>query len=131
MRLFLSHVLYTVWCLSKSYAHNNNCKKQLDEKRNTTAQIGANVRVRRFNAGLLARSQFASGRSCDRTTRQRFSVVFLSPRANAELVPKYQVALHAFYAALPMVTLKTSPYTNITDFDFDFGLDYPVHGGYG
>jgi hypothetical protein len=29
MRLFLPHVLYTVWCLSKSYAHNNNCKKQL------------------------------------------------------------------------------------------------------
>jgi hypothetical protein len=22
-------VLYTVWCLSKSYAHTNNCKKQL------------------------------------------------------------------------------------------------------
>jgi hypothetical protein len=29
-------------------------------KKNTTAQIGTNVRVRRFNAGLLARSQFAS-----------------------------------------------------------------------
>jgi hypothetical protein len=22
-----------VWCLSKSYAHNNNCKKQLVEKK--------------------------------------------------------------------------------------------------
>jgi hypothetical protein len=32
MRLFLSYVLYTVWCLSKSYAHTNNCKKQLVEK---------------------------------------------------------------------------------------------------
>jgi hypothetical protein len=28
-RLFLPYVLYTVWCLSKSYAHTNNCKKQL------------------------------------------------------------------------------------------------------
>jgi hypothetical protein len=31
-----------------------------------TAQIWANVRVHVFNAGLLARSQFASGRSCSR-----------------------------------------------------------------
>jgi hypothetical protein len=42
-------MLYTVWCLSKSYAHNNNCKKNLLKKRkknktkpkkNTTAWIG-------------------------------------------------------------------------------------------
>jgi hypothetical protein len=70
--------------------------------------------------------------SCDRPTRSRFSVYFLGPRANAELVPKFHVALHASHAALPMVTLKTSPYTNVTlTFDFDFGLDRPVHGGYG
>jgi hypothetical protein len=50
-------------------------------------------------------------------------VVFLGPRANA---------LHASHAALPMVTLNISPYTNVTfTFDFDFGLDHPVHGGYG
>jgi hypothetical protein len=42
-----------------------------------TVQIETNVRARAFNAGLLARSQFASGRSCDRPTRSRFSVVFL------------------------------------------------------
>jgi hypothetical protein len=35
----------------------------------------------------------ASGRSCDRPTRSRFSVVFLGPRANAEFVPKFHVAL--------------------------------------
>jgi hypothetical protein len=74
-----------------------------------TAQIRADVRVRIFNAGLLARSQFASGRSCDRPTGSRFSMVFLSPRSNAELVPKFHVALHASHAALPMVTLKISP----------------------
>jgi hypothetical protein len=68
-------MLYTVWCLSKSYAHNNNCKKnnllkkeirkrkikQKKEKKNTTLET--NVRARGLNSGLLARSQFASGRS--------------------------------------------------------------------
>jgi hypothetical protein len=40
---------------------------------------------------------------------QGFPVVFLGPRANAELVPTFQVALHASHAALPMVTLKFRP----------------------
>jgi D-Tyr-tRNAtyr deacylase len=70
--------------------------------------------ARVFNAGLLAISQFASGRSCDRPTRSRFSVAFLGPRANSELVTKFQVALHAENAAIPMVTLKIWPYTNVT-----------------
>jgi hypothetical protein len=53
---------------------------------------------------------------------------FLGPRVNAEIVPKSHVALHA----LPMVTLKISPCTDVTlTSDFDFGLDHPVHGGYG
>jgi hypothetical protein len=62
MRLFLPHLLYTVWCLSKSYANNNNCKNQLvkkmkenRKKRNTTAQTGTGVWARVFNATLLAR----------------------------------------------------------------------------
>jgi hypothetical protein len=63
-----------------------------------TAQIGTDVRVGVVNAGLLARSQFASGRSCDRPTGSRFSAVFLGPRVNAELVPKFHVALHASHA---------------------------------
>jgi hypothetical protein len=63
---------------------------------------------------------------------QGFSVVFLGPKANAELVPKFHVALHASHAALPMVTLKISPCTNVTlTSDFDIGLDHSVHGGYG
>jgi hypothetical protein len=41
-------------------------------------------------------------------------VVFLGPRANAELVPKLHIALHTSHAALPMVTLKILPYTNVT-----------------
>jgi hypothetical protein len=71
-----------------------------------TAQIGTNVSARGFNGGLLARSQFASGRSWDRPTRSRFSVVFPGPRANAELVPKFHVALHASPAALPNGNIK-------------------------
>jgi hypothetical protein len=42
---------------------------------------------------LLARNQFASGSSCDRPTRSRFSVVFLGPEANAELINKFHIAL--------------------------------------
>jgi hypothetical protein len=100
------------------------------KKKRKTAQIGTNVRARIFNAGLLARSQFASGRSCDQPTRSRFSVVFLGPRANAELVPRFQAALHVSHAALPMATLKISPYTNVT-LTFDFGMNHLVQGGYG
>jgi hypothetical protein len=110
--------------LLKKKEEINRKKKQ---KKNTTAQIGTNGV---FNAGLLARSQFASGRSSDRPTRSKFSVVFLGPTANAELVPKFHIALHASHAALPMVTLQIAPYTNVTltfDFDFDFWLDQPVH----
>jgi hypothetical protein len=110
----------------------NLLKKKMKQNKNATAHTGTNVRVRGFNAGLLARSQFASGKSCGRPTRSMFSVVFLGPRANAELVPKFHVALHASHAALPMVKLKISPCTNVTwTFDFDFGLDHPVHGRYG
>jgi hypothetical protein len=39
----------------------------------------------------------------------RFSIVFFSPRANAELVPKYYVSLHASHAALPPLTPKFRP----------------------
>jgi hypothetical protein len=79
------------------------------KKRKKKAQIGTSVRACVFNAGLLARSQCASGRSCDWLTQSRFSVVFLGPRANAELVPKFHIALHASHAALPMITPKISP----------------------
>jgi hypothetical protein len=41
---------------------------------------------------------------------QRFSVIFLGPRANAVLVPKFHVALHASRTAVQMITLKISPW---------------------
>jgi hypothetical protein len=70
------------------------------------AQIGTNVRAHVFNGGMLARSQFVSGRSYERQTLSRFSVVFLGPRSNTELVPKSNISLHTSHAAFQMVTLK-------------------------
>jgi hypothetical protein len=95
-------------------------KRMKRKKEKTTAQIGTNVWARGFGSGLLATSRFASGRSCDRTTRARYYVVFLHPKANAELVPKFCVALHASHAALLLITLKISSYTNVT---LTFGFD--------
>jgi hypothetical protein len=123
MRLFLPSVLYTVWCLSQSYARTHNCKKKLvgkkernkKEKEKTQRRkpqhhrLGTNVRVRGFKAGLLARSQSACG-----SATSRFSVDFFGPRANAGLLPKLHVALHDSHATFPMVTLKISPCTNVT-----------------
>jgi hypothetical protein len=40
--------------------------------------------------------------------------VFLDPRANAELLPKFHVALHASHAILPMVMLEISYCTSVT-----------------
>jgi hypothetical protein len=114
MHLFLPQVLYTVWCLSKLYTETifvkTTCKyfqRKGGKKEEKKTHIGTSVRALVFNPGLLAKSQFASGRSCDRPTRARFSVVFLGPRANAKLVPKSHVALQALHSALPMVTLVT------------------------
>jgi hypothetical protein len=79
------------------------------EKKEKTAQIGTNVRARVLNAGLLARSKFASVRCSDWPTSSRVAVVLLGPRTNAELVPKFRVALHASHAELSIVLLKISP----------------------
>jgi hypothetical protein len=40
-------------------------KKRGEGEEGKIAQIGTNVRARVFNAGLLAKSQFASVMSCD------------------------------------------------------------------
>jgi hypothetical protein len=53
----------------------NLLKEGEQREENKTAQLGINVRASGFNAGLLARNQFASGKSCDRLTRSRFSLV--------------------------------------------------------
>jgi hypothetical protein len=48
-------------------------------------------------------------------TRSRFSVVFLGPRTNAELVPKFHNALHAFHTALPILTSERQTDRQQTD----------------
>jgi hypothetical protein len=109
--VYSSHMCYTRFGTFLNHTHIKIIAKKVwnkeKEKKKATAQIGTNVRARVFNAGLSARSQFAFGRSCDRPSRSRFFVVFLGPRGNAELVPKFHVALYASHATLPMVTLKT------------------------
>jgi hypothetical protein len=81
-------------------------KKGKEKKKKATAQIVTNVRTHILNSKLLALSQFASGRSCNWPTRSRFSMIFLGPRANTELVTKFHVAMHALHALFPMVVLK-------------------------
>jgi hypothetical protein len=98
-------------CMQIKIFVKTTSKKKQEERggKEKTAQIGTNIRARIYKAGLMARSQFASGKSCGRPTRSRFSVVFLGPRANARLVPRFRMALHALRAVLPMATLKISP----------------------
>jgi hypothetical protein len=49
-------------------------------------------------------------------------VVFLGPRANAELLSKFHVALHASHAALPMVAMEISHCTSVTSKYEDLAL---------
>jgi hypothetical protein len=81
-----------------------------------------------FNAGLLARSQYASGRSCDRPTRTRFSVVFLGLRVNAVFVPKFHVSLHASHAALPVLTSTFRPHGTLPHVKIKISLLLPCQG---
>jgi hypothetical protein len=48
-------------------------------------------------------------KSSDWSTQSRFSVVFLCPRANAEFILKFHIALHALYAVF-QIQPKLSPY---------------------
>jgi hypothetical protein len=48
--------------------------------------------------------------------------VFLGPGANAELVPKFHVALHVSHAALRMVSLEILHCTNVTSKCGDLAL---------
>jgi hypothetical protein len=57
-----------------------------------------------FSAGLQARSQYACAWYCDRPTRSTFSVVFLHPRAKAELIVNIHVAVHASHTAVPVLS---------------------------
>jgi hypothetical protein len=83
--------------------------KKKKQKKNTMAQIGTNVRVCGFNTGLLARSQFASRRSCDRSTLSRFSVVFLGPVGISHMsdIRQMSVVMQRIVDFISMVTNST------------------------
>ena len=71
-----------------------------------------------FNTRLLARSHYASGRSCDRPTRSICSVAILCPRAKTQSGPQIHVAPHISQAAVPglyqhFVTMLPSAQTPI------------------
>jgi hypothetical protein len=50
---------------------------------------------------------------------------FLRPRANAELVPKFHVSLHASQSAHPMVTSKFRPTVALPMLDKNFTIMQP------
>jgi hypothetical protein len=71
------HVKHAVYAHMKNICRNSYVNVDPNK---ATAQIQGLMREFAYlNAGLLARNQFASGRSCDRSNRSRFSVVFLDP----------------------------------------------------
>jgi hypothetical protein len=111
-QLFVAHPKY-------AHKRNSSVRKYVNFSQKSNSQIDTNIRVRLFNAGLLALSQFVSGRSYDWPTRS-ISVISLCPRANAELLPKFHVAPYATHAALPMVTLKCRPYVALPMLDQNF-----------
>jgi len=57
-----------------------------------------------LKARLLVRGHYASGRSCDRPTQSRFSMVSLGPIANVKLLPQIHVAIHASHSTLPTLS---------------------------
>jgi hypothetical protein len=60
-----------------------------------------------LNSGLLARSHYASRRSCDRPNWWGLSVYILGPRANSEFVPRFYIS-HSLID-LPIQTSKFCP----------------------
>ena len=60
-----------------------------------------------LNSGLLARSHYASRRSCDRPNWWVLSVCTLGPRANSEVVRKFHISLPLI--DLPVQTSTACP----------------------
>ena len=60
-------------------------------------------------AELLARSQYASGRSSDRSSLHKFSLVFLSSSKCWDGFQDSKLLLHASHAVLPTWVIKINP----------------------
>jgi hypothetical protein len=63
------------------------------------------VSVKFYGAPLAKDGTYPEGRATV-PLDQGFSVVLLGPRGNAEMLPDFHVALHASYAALPILTTQ-------------------------
>jgi hypothetical protein len=77
-----------------------------------------------WNAEVMARGQFAFGRSYNQVALSGF--VFLGPRANADLVPKGHIALHASRATLPVLT-KCCPSVAVSILNQNFTVMDTTH----
>jgi hypothetical protein len=62
-----------------------------------------------LSAGLLASSQYASGRSCDRSSRHRFSWFPSVFNQMLRRFPNSKLLLHASHAALPILNSSKLP----------------------
>jgi hypothetical protein len=74
-----------------------------------------------LKAGVPARSQCTSERSCDRWIQSRFFVVFLHRRVNTELAPQLYIELHASVAVL-LIHQLTNFVSLSSVFDYNEGL---------
>jgi hypothetical protein len=141
-------VLYTVWCLSKLYAHKNVVKtcKYFSEKK--TAQIGTNVRTAGYKSVRIRKVPWPA-------TSVKIFQGFPWSQSNYWVDAQIPRCNACFTCSPQMVTLKISPQCRIkfrwnaaplkprgldtrhTDWlvvgrnvTLTIGLDHPVHGGY-
>lgn len=76
-----------------------------------------------FNAGLLSKSHFESGISCDWPTRSRIFMVFLLARKNADEVPKF----HGILRGIPQ-NVRTKSHTSVSFPTFILQLIVNING---
>jgi hypothetical protein len=100
VRLRAAFSMWSVTIYGANYLHFTT-RLQMLSTTVCCSSKGTSFGVRVFNAGLLAISQLSSGRSCDRTTGSRFSVVFVGPKANVKLVLKFPRCTACFTRSLP------------------------------
>jgi len=73
-------------------------------------------------AELLARSQSALGKYCDRENRAASCVVFPFLRVNAELLSRMPFKLHDFHPAFPKINLHSFRQKQLPKRNHNFGI---------
>jgi hypothetical protein len=116
----LATIRRRIFCLPVCYPKEGPCTMQLDTmeilcvfKNNAITHVGTAARFVDLYAEKLARSRFTTGMACDRPFRSRFSIFFLDPVANVELLRRLCFALHAYHVALPTSTSEFRPKCNL------------------